>query len=79
MREDSSRGRRFRLLVHAAMTLVLTVWLGCSRSGDVVEGELPEAAKRTLFQKKVDVKDRSVGKSRVRKQAVKAPGQRPSS
>jgi hypothetical protein len=79
MRADFSRRKRFRLLVHAALTLIFTVWLGCGRSRDVVEGELPEAARKSLFQKKVDVQNRSVGKSRVRNQGAKAPGQRPSS
>ncbi len=79
MRADSSRRKRFRLLVHAALTLIFTVWLGCDRSRDVMQGELSEAARKSLFQKKVDVQDRSVGKSRVRNQGAKAPGQRPSS
>ena len=58
---------------------IFTVWLGCDRSSDVIHGELSEAARKSLFQKKVDVQDRSVGKSRVRNQGAKAPGQRPSS
>jgi hypothetical protein len=79
MRADFSRRKRFRLLVHAALTLIFTVWLGCDRSRDVIQRELPEAARKSLFQKKVDVQNRSVGKSRVRNQGAKAPGQRPSS
>jgi len=79
MRADFSRRKRFRLLLHAALTLIFTVWLGCDGSRDVVEGELPEAARKLLFQKKVDVRNRSAGKSRVGNQGTKAPGQRPSS
>ena len=79
MRADFSRRKRFRLLLHAALALIFTVWLGCDRLRDVIQGELPEAARKSLFQKKVDVQDRSVGKSRVRNQVAKAPGQRPSS
>ncbi len=79
MRAVCSGRQRFRLLVHAALTLICTVWLGCGRSGDVGEGELPEAARKTLFQKKMDVQNRSTGKSRVGNQGAKAPGQRPSS
>ena len=79
MRADFSRRKRSRLLVRAALTLIFTVWLGCGRSRDVVEGELPEAARKSLFQKKVDVQNRSAGKSRVGKQGTKAPGQRPPS
>ncbi len=79
MRANFSRRKRFRLLVHAALTLIFTVWLGCGRSRDVVEGELPEAARKTLFQKKVDVQNRSARKSRAGNQRTKAPGQRPSS
>ena len=79
MRADFSRRKRFRLLVHAALTLIFTVWLSCDRSRDVIQGELSEAARKSLFQKKMDVKNRSVGKSRVRNQVAKAPGQRPSS
>jgi hypothetical protein len=79
MRADSSIPKRFRLLVHAALTLVFTVWMGCGRSGDVVEGDLSEAARKTLLQKKMDVQNRSTGKSRVGNQGAKAPGPRPSS
>ncbi len=76
MRADFSGRKRFRILVHAALTLIFTVWLGCGRSSDVVQGELPEAARKTLFQKKMDVQNRSTGKSRVGNQGAKAPGQR---
>ncbi len=79
MRANFSRRKRFRLLVHAALTLIFTVWLGCGRSGDVVEGELPAAARKTLFQKKMDVQNRPTGKSHGGNQGTKAPGQRPSS
>src|SRR5208283_6054239 len=65
MRADSSGRKRFRLLVHAALTLIFTAALGCGRSRDVVEGELPEAARKFLVQKKADVQNRSAGKSRV--------------
>ena len=79
MHANFSRWKRFRLLVHAVLTLIFTGWLGCDRSRDVVEGELPEAARKSLFQKKADVRNRSAGKSRVGNQGTKAPGQRPSS
>ena len=78
MRADFSRRKRFRLLLHAALTLIFTVWLGCDRSRDVIQGELSEAARKSLFQKK-DVQNRSVGKSRVRNLGAKALGERPSS
>ncbi len=78
MRADFSRRQRFRLLLHAALTLIYTVSLGCGQSRDAIEGELPESARQSLFQKKMDVQNRSPGKSRVGKPSTKAPGQRPS-
>jgi hypothetical protein len=53
--------------------LIFTVSPGCGRSGDAIQGELPEEARKSLFQKKMDVKDRSPVKSLVGKQGTKAP------
>jgi hypothetical protein len=79
MRAEFSNRKLLRLLPHAALILVFTVWMGCDRSGDAIQGELPDAARKSLFQKKMDVKDRSPGKSRVGKQGTKATGQQPPS
>ncbi len=67
------------IVPHAALAVIFTVCLGCGQSGDVVQGELSEAARKSLIKRKVDVQGRAPGKSRVGKQATKTPGQRPSS
>ena len=67
------------LIPDALLAVILTLFLGCGQSGDVVQGELSEAARKSLIQKKVDVQDSARGKSRPGKQAPKTPAQRPSS
>ena len=75
MRVDFSNGKRLRRLLRSAIFLILAVSPGCGGSGDAVQGELPEAARKSLFQKKMDVQNRAPVKSRVGKQRTKAPGQ----
>jgi hypothetical protein len=79
MRLDFSNGKRLRRLLRAAIALIFAVSPGCGRSGDAVQGELPEAARKSLFQKKMDVQNRVPLKSRVGKHGTKAPGQLPPS
>jgi hypothetical protein len=79
MRSDYSNGKRLRRLLRAALSFIFVVSPGCGRSGDAIQGELPEAARKSLFQKKMDVQNRAPVKSRVGKQGTKAPGQQPPS
>jgi hypothetical protein len=71
MRVDCFRRNRLRRLLLAGSTLILTLLPGCGGSG-VVEGELSEAARKSLLQRKMDLKDKPTGKPQVGKQAMKA-------
>jgi hypothetical protein len=71
MRVDCFRRNRLRRLLFAGSALIALLSPGCGRSG-VVEGELSEAARKSLLQRKMDLKDKPTGKPAVGKQVTKA-------
>jgi len=77
----STGGSRRKRSWHVRHALVLSMiaWLGCGQAGDAIDGKLTEEARKSLFQKKVDVKNRPAASSRAGSPGLKAQGKGPSS
>jgi hypothetical protein len=79
MRTGGSGRRQSWHVRHAGLVLTMMAWLGwgCGQAGDAIDGKLTEEARKSLFQKKVDVKNRPAASSRSGSPGLKAQGKRP--
>jgi hypothetical protein len=68
--------KRLPVAVYSGLGLIGATWFGCGGSSERTE-ELTEEARRTVFQKKVDVKNRSPVSSRSVRSSSKGLGGRP--
>jgi hypothetical protein len=79
MRTGGSGREQSWLVRHAGLVLTMMAALGCGQAGDAIDRKLTEEARKSLFQKKVDVKNRPAARSRAGSQGLKAQGKQPSS
>ncbi len=78
MSMDGSMRSRRSLLKSGSLLGVLGVCIGCGRSTEAIDGELSEAARKAVLQKRIDVKNRSPTRAGARN-SRKGASQRPSS
>jgi hypothetical protein len=76
MRPGGSSRRGLPWLVCSGLGLMAAAWSGCGGSSERV-AQLSEEARKSVFQKKVDVTDRSAASARAAKSTLKGRGGRP--
>jgi hypothetical protein len=70
MRPERSRPNRLRFLGFSALAPIAAAWYGCGSSG-VTDAKLTDEARKSVFQKKVDVQNRPAS-SRTTRTPAKA-------